>query len=286
MLKYLVSGGFVVTIAAGLTGCLVDQKNVPTYYPGTANLHIAKPNESITYTVTGTRSSGTSVTPLNGRLTVTWRSYDFYPAVGPNPIPGVLQEVNTLELDNATPYGSVRYIKQDNIGNVTVYGIEAVPTGPGHKDLYLTDAAREPLPALVLKSPVTLGDTNLVSTDISDNCTTGTCSTQLARLIDQHSVVSSDNLVRTPRGKYSTYRLRYDGSLILGGGQTSFPTLMDIRAFCDTSGPVSFSGYLYIFPEAGVMQVENWCSYVPAGQPPVEYYIKATLSGTNIALPQ
>ena len=277
---------FVLTIVT-IAGCLVDEDSEETLIGrSTATLRTITGGEYFDYLVFGqiTTSVGTFPQTFEGTLNVS-----YYVDTLPNPfiggtVPGlVIREVSTLTL-GATVYTLTRFLQQDLNGSIYVLAVRNGGAGStiyraGENNDLSNPHAINIFPSPVLTTPgVTFNNIDYQYLQGCESPATS-CSSVVQTINDTSLTYQGDAEINTFDGKFQALRIDYDG-LFLGPMSPSTPALFDLRGACDNNN-ATFFGSTYVFPEVGVVFMENSCS-IPGGG---GHRYTASLVNTNVVIP-
>lgn len=275
----------VMVASVLLSGCLVqkDKKPAKTYQSSTNTLHTYVSGNVITYDLTKY-----SDPPEFGTLEVKWEQA----ALLQDPFStttsySVLKETTSIYSNgNTSPDEStVRYIEQGSTGSLFLRAIHDITSQLPTDNYWLSDQATVPSGTLdrveILHSPFTLGDSLQIDFDVMEGCSGSSCLQSLGHFSNHLDTADTAVVSGTRYGTFSNaYLVSYQGLVTT----TAFPLpFFDFVDICHTTGSAStlHSGSFYIFPEVGVIKIENSCT---SGTNQVVNYT-ATLRNTNIPLP-
>ncbi|NOZ53406.1 MAG: hypothetical protein GXP08_09760 [Gammaproteobacteria bacterium] len=271
----------VGTVLLLLSGCLVsDDEELKTLIDRDNNtLHTIKAGDFMEYRVAGQVTiAANNPQFVTGTLTITWENTQIPRPFGDTPPIDVLKEITTLTL-GSTSYETLRYIKQQTDGTIDLYAFD----GANPDEYYRVGPDNENLgniaPVSILHSDVKTTGTENINYKIAEDCKTGLSCTNKIMSITNNVTYQGDAEIQTDVGKFNTLRLDYDGSLI--PSFTNIATIFDIRSACDESN-AKFGGNLYIFPQVGIVRIDQRCNNLAGGG----HDYTAVLTNTNIAIPK
>ena len=259
-------------------GSIEKQGGPPLIIRSTNELHTIENGDYLEFDVMGQAilSLGTPLVAVSGTLRIEW----FIDAI-PEPFNGpaitpVLREVSTLQLDNGIPSATTtRYLQQD------IDGLKLLAVLDGAEYYWVTHeaAALNDLQGFYyLTSPVFPGNYGMANHKFLHDCDTGIVCAGTAMFVSESQSLLGNLDITTPLGRFDALRIDYDGYVDSLAMVTN--TALDIRNSCDPTN-ANYFGSLYLFPEVGIVSLENICSAVDG----TGYSIIANLSDTNIATP-
>lgn len=273
-----------------LAGCLVDEDDVaPIKNRSTDNFRLIQDGDFYNYRVFVTFTpSGSPSNSVEGNLNVTYSSTTL-----PNPflaggnVPGtIFREYSVLTL-GGTVYTVKRYIRQDT--TTGALSVLAIRDGSFDNDVGTlfrigqNSNLTAPIAVEILPSPVP-------STDASDQfsfvyqymagCESGASCAAIEQQINNISIEYQGNAdITTFEGRFNALRVDYNGNF-LGGDSPPVPILFNLKGACDLDS-ASFTQSEFIFPEVGVVFIDNTCTPSGGGG----FYYTASLSNTNVPIP-
>lgn len=282
--KFIFRGLLAITLVS-ISGCLVDEDSVASIkYRSTDTLRTLTGGEFFDYVVYGqiTTPQGISQT-FEGSLNVTYTLDSL-----PNPLNiggnvSVIREDSTLTL-GASVYTLTRFLQQDFSGSILVL---AVRTGGVGGTIYRTgenSILNNPHAINILSSPVQ-STPGLIMTNVEYQYMQGceapatTCAGVTQTIRDITITYQGDADVTTFDGRFQALRIDYDG-LFLGPLSPNTPTLFDLRGACDENTAMFF-GSTYVFPEVGIVFMDNSCTSIAGGG----HRYTASLVNTNVTIP-
>ena len=268
-----------------VSGCLVDEDDVASIKNrSTDTLRTLTGGEFFDYVVYGqnTTPTGASQT-FEGSLNVTYTLDSL-----PNPLNtggtvSVIREDSTLTL-GASVYTLTRFLQQDFSGSILVL---AVRTGGIGGTIYRTgenNILNNPHAINIQSSPVQ-STPGLIMTNVEYQYMQGceapstTCTGVTQTIRDVTITYQGDADVTTFEGRFQALRIDYDG-LFLGPLSPNTPTLFDLRGACDENTAMFF-GSTYVFPEVGIVFMDNSCTSIAGGG----HRYTASLVNTNVTIP-
>lgn len=279
-----------------LSSCLVEKKDLVQIARTTDNLRVYQPGDSISYYVTADifPNGGGAFTRQTGTLNTNW-STPTQPLIRPgtiDPILRVMKEVTILDT-NGSETGTVRYISQNDDGQITLHAIEDTAG-----ELYwLSATGIAPVSATSTESFVTfvseadpLGiefGANPYAFYVMQGCEDSICDTSVGQFNDTPDVVNDTVSVTTNLGVFSNpFQIDFIGSSV--PAVFPLPVTFDIRDVCGNTGAVISHGFggagtMFVMPEIGMIKMNNTCVNSDLNGNTVHYTI--TISSTNIPLP-
>ena len=281
----------ISAITLSLSSCLVNEDDVPSIKNRTTNnFRILTGGEYYEYRVYGQITSNMGVTQsFEGTLRVEYFSDTIRLPFSLTSV-AALREETTLNLGGSV-YNLTRFLQQDTTpGSLTEGKLDVMAVRVGSAatgTLYRTGENTQlnnPHPIEILKSPVpdeNEPDAINISYQYMSNCESpNTSCTAAVQEINNILIRYQGNAdVTTFNGRYNTLRIDYDGQF-LGPFSPSTPALFDIRGACDDDTAMFF-GSTYVFPEVGVVFLENSCTAADSAG----HHYTASLSSTNVPIP-
>ena len=258
-----------------LSSCLVEKKDLVQIARTTDNLRVYQAGDSISYYATALVIPNSPVgvpDSQGGTLNINWLT----PAqalIRPgttDPILRVLKEVTILNI-NGSESGTVRYISQNDDGQITLHALE---DSAGNK-YWLSATGIAPVSATTTESFVTfVSEPNPLGIEFGVNpyafyvmqgCEDAICDESVGQFNDAPDVVDDTVSVTTNLGVFSNpFQITFSGGSI----PTVFPLpiTFDIRDVCGNTGPLishgtgtGGAGTMYVMPEIGMVRMENTC---------------------------
>lgn len=275
---------FLALALVSIAGCLVDEDDtVEIKYRSTDTLRTLTGGEFFDYVVYGQTTSPTGITQsFEGTLNVTYLATTLQPPLNiGGPLIPVIQENTTLRL-GASVFTLTRYLQQDVNGSISV--LASSTTGIGGT-IYRTGEdgnLSNPHPITIRTSPVpSTGGLANVDYQYMQGCESPatSCSAVVQDINDITIVYQGDADITTFDGRFQALRIDYNG-LFLGPVSPVTPALFDLRGACDNDN-ATFFGSTYVFPEVGIVFIDNSCTSASGGG----HRYTASLVNTNVAIP-
>lgn len=277
---FILKGLLAVIVMFSLTSCLVNEDKAPRIITrSTDTLRTLTGSEYYEYVVEAQVTSSASATPqvVNGTLTISYTAATLYePFNTGNLIPGVFIEATSLTLGGTT-YFANRYIKQAPDGSLIVLAANPTTSPYTTSTMYraTTTGGNTPQEITYFNSPVLSTGTIDIHYDYLQGCETlSACTGPVAFETDTITFLG-DADITTNKGRFKALRLDYQGTVA-----STIATVFDIRSGCDT-GNGTFFGSTYVFPEVGIVYMENSCTASDTSG----HRFTASLRSTNVPIP-
>jgi len=118
-------------------------------------------------------------------------------------------------------------------------------------------------PVITLKSPLSIGQSYSVEYDLMDDCVSGnaSCGSDIGHFSNTIEVVGDGTPINTNIDNYANpFRVNFAGDVFPDADvDGQLPVTLDIFDLC-SNGISNHSGYMYIVPEIGVIQLRNTCA--------------------------
>lgn len=253
----------LVATSATLVACAVEGDKAHYSLTDSQTLHTYQPGEYLYYQFVGDAGGvGENTSFVSGEVRIVWEA-----AVLPNASiedPGFLKETTDTSFSDGRRKITMRYVAQDNDGNLNAYAYEdeealywLTPDGG-------TFGLRVMFSPLDLAAPSLGGSINLQECEPTCTQTAGSFS---VGLLDGAVPVET---VSTPKGEFEAYRV-------------TFSSLLDMPANIGTTTTYERSQITaWIYPPVGIVKFVVQM----IDEANVSYYYTASLYRTNIDLPE